>query len=144
MVAMRRWRAWLDGPTALAATSLSLSFNLCFLVIVPVTIDRSISVFLLARIEQAGPQGLSRANASRLFVRDYVDGMDQIGRRFDEQLKTGNIQFHNGRAVISPQGQRFLALARMVSNLMHTDPRFLAVEDTERAMLDQPPPTRQQ
>lgn len=120
----RRWRA-LDWTTILAATSMSLAFNLCFLTVIPVTIDRSISVFLLARIEQAGPRGLSAEEARKLFIDDYVVGMDQIGRRFDEQTKSGNIQLHDGRAVVSPQGARFLSFARSISRTMHTDPRFV-------------------
>jgi hypothetical protein len=120
----RWWRA-LDWTTILAATSMSLAFNLCFLTVIPVTIDRSISVFLLARIEQAGPRGLSAEEARRLFIDDYVVGMDQIGRRFDEQSKSGNIQLHDGRAVVSPQGARFLGFARSISRTMHTDPRFV-------------------
>jgi hypothetical protein len=120
----RRWRA-LDWTTILAATSMSLAFNLCFLTVIPVTIDRSISVFLLARIEQAGPRGLSVEQARKLFIDDYVVGMDQIGRRFDEQTKSGNIQLHDGRAVVSPQGARFLGFARAISRTMHTDPRFV-------------------
>lgn len=122
---MRRFWRSLDWTLILAATCMSLAFNLCFLTVIPVTLDRSISVFLLARMEAAGPRGLSTAEARKLFVNDYVVGMDQIGRRYDEQLKSGNIELRDGRAVVSPQGARFLSFARMVSQTMHTDPRFV-------------------
>jgi len=124
MLAYRWWRS-LDWTLILAATSMSLAFNLCFLTVIPVTLDRSISVFLLARMEAAGPHGLSQAEARKLFIDDYVVGMDQIGRRYDEQLKSGNIELRDGRAVVSPQGARFLRFARTVSKAMHTDPRFV-------------------
>lgn len=123
-VARWLWRS-LEWTLILAATCMSLAFNLCFLTVIPVTLDRSISVFLLARMEAAGPRGLSPAEARKLFVDDYVVGMDQIGRRYDEQIKSGNIELRDGRAVVSPQGARFLSFARMVSQTMHTDPRFV-------------------
>ena len=118
------WRS-LDWTLILAATCMSLAFNICFLTVIPVTLDRSISVFLLARLEAAGPRGLSPAEARKLFIDDYVVGMDQIGRRYDEQIKSGNIELRDGRAVVSPQGARFLSFARTVSRTMHTDPRFV-------------------
>ena len=124
------WRS-LDWTLILAATCMSLAFNLCFLTVIPVTLDRSISVFLLARMEAAGPRGLSQAEARKLFIDDYVVGMDQIGRRYDEQLKSGNIELRGDRAVVSSQGARFLSFARTVSKTMHTDPRFVNLAKPE-------------
>jgi len=135
VLASRWWRS-LDWTLILAATSMSLAFNLCFLTVIPVTLDRSISVFLLARMEAAGPRGLSQAEARKLFIDDYVVGMDQIGRRYDEQLKSGNIELRDGRAVVSPQGARFLRFARMVSKTMHTDPRFVNLAKSDGAPND--------
>jgi len=120
-----RWCRWINGSTILAATATSLSCNLCFLVLLPVTIDRSISVYLLAHIEQAGKAGVSVEEARALFINDYVKNMDQIGRRFAEQFHSGNIEWHGDRAVISARGVHFLSFARGLSHLMHTDPRFI-------------------
>lgn len=42
----------LDLSTVIGATALSLAFNICFLIVFPVTFDRSVTMFLLARVER--------------------------------------------------------------------------------------------
>jgi len=119
--------AWLsiNAATVIGAAATSLSLNLCFLVLVPVTIDRSISVFLLARIE--GRSGTLDAQAlDALFRREYLGDMAQIDRRVAEQAKSGNIRVgRDGTIVITPQGRIFLRFSRVIAKGFGTDPRFV-------------------
>ena len=124
LVALWPARRTRDSSLPIAAAALSLSFNLCFLVLLPVTVDRSVSVYLLSTIEQREmtPAGLERA-----FIDGYVVNMGAIDRRIDEQRKSGNVTVApDGKVRLTPQGERFMAFSRLVARLFGTDPRFVS------------------
>lgn len=121
-----RRRGGIDPALVIAAAMTSLSFNLAFLIILPVTIDRSISVFLLARIEAAETRRpLGTPALRRAFVDEYVGAMEQIERRVDEQTRSGTIETRGGRLRLTARGRGFMRLARALAWLYGTDPRFV-------------------
>lgn len=122
-IGLRR-RLRIDSATLAGAVAISLSFNICFLVIFPVTFDRSISMFLLARIERQDGQ-LDSQGLKQVFAMEYLDEMQQIDRRIAEQSLSGNIRVTQGRISITPQGRQLLAGARTVGAWFDTDPRFI-------------------
>ena len=122
---LRKWR--FDPATIIAAGALSLSFNICFLIVLPVTLDRSISVFMLAQIEQHRDETLDDRRIADIFVRKYVGDMQQIDRRIAEQTASGNITTVDGNIRLTEQGRRFLALSRTLARLFGTDPRFVGL-----------------
>jgi hypothetical protein len=108
------------------AAALTLSFNLCFLVILPVTIDRSISVYLLSTIERHDKDGIDASSLETMFLTGYVSGMGAINRRITEQSQSGNITVDQaGRIRLTAQGKRFMRLSRLVATTFATDPRFV-------------------
>ena len=116
-----------DSSLPVAAAALSLSFNLCFLVLLPVTVDRSISVYLLSTIEQRQESGITSAQLERSFVDDYVVRMGAIDRRIDEQRRSGNVTVDGGGKVhLTLQGERFMSFSRVIARLFGTDPRFVS------------------
>ena len=120
----RQWPQ-LDLSTGIGAVALSLAFNICFLIVIPVTIDRSVTVFLLSRIE-ASPQAMDEPALRERFIREYLGEMQQVQRRIDEQGKSGNISVDAaGKVHITPQGAAFLAQMRHVAGWWRTDPRFV-------------------
>jgi hypothetical protein len=115
-----------DSALPIAAAALSLSFNICFLVLLPVTVDRSISVYLLSTIEREQAEGIDGPALQRAFVDGYVVRMDAVGRRIDEQRTTGNVTVApDGKIHLTSQGRRFMALSRTVARVFGTDPRFV-------------------
>jgi len=122
------WLARRNGDTSLpvAAAALSFSLNVCFLVLLPVTVDRSVTVYLLSRIESRQATGIAAAGLQQAFIDGYVVKMGAIDRRIDEQLKSGNITVdRRGKVRLTPQGERFMRLSRLISVLFATDPRFV-------------------
>lgn len=129
---LSRWRGrHLDPVLALAAAAVSFSVNLSYLVVIPVTIDRSISVFLLATVANE-EEPVSKTDLQRIFVDRYVMGMDQIQRRVSEQQASGNIVVRNGRIVLTPRGHAFVRFARSQSRLVGADPRFVGLPVEKR------------
>ena len=119
-----RRAAWLDLSTIVGATALSLAFNTSFLIVFPVTFDRSVTMFLLARIEREDGL-LDRAALEQVYTREYLGDMQQIDRRIQEQSLSGNIRVEQGRIHMTAQGKRLLEGGRMIGGWFGADPRFL-------------------
>lgn len=119
-----------DPATIIAAGALSLSFNICFLIVLPVTLDRSISVFMLAQIEEHQDEALDSRRITEIFVQKYVGDMRQMDRRIAEQTTSGNVVTVDGHIRLTDQGRRFLALSRALARLFGTDPRFVGLAPT--------------
>lgn len=126
------WLAGRNGDTSLpvAAAAVSLSLNICFLVLLPVTVDRSVTVYLLSKIEQQNGAGIAPSRLQRAFIDGYVVGMGAIDRRIDEQQRSGNITVgQDGKVHLTEQGERFMKFSRLVARLFGTDPRFVGRDD---------------
>ncbi|MFE1598632.1 hypothetical protein [Methylobacterium sp. ID0610] len=94
----------------------------------PVTVDRSISVFVLSRFA-AAPGPLDEPALRDAFVRTYVGDWAQIQRRLDEQVASGNLVRREGGYRLTPQGERFMRTARDTARLFDTDRRFVGLPE---------------
>ncbi len=110
---------------ALGACVLSLSLNLSFFVIFPVTVDRSISVFLLGQMAAHPDQGFSADQARATFEAIYLGQFHQIERRLTEQSASGNVVRSGNAYVITPQGLAFIRLSDLVAKAFRTDRRMV-------------------
>lgn len=123
--------AWLgsrmrDSSLAISAAAVSFSLNVCFLVLLPVTVDRSVTVYLLSTIERQ-QDGMAPSALQQAFVGGYVEDMHAIGRRIDEQRRSGNVSVgSDGKVRLTAQGRRFMSFSRTIAWLFRTDPRFVA------------------
>lgn len=114
-----------DNTLPIASAALCLSFNICFLVLLPVTVDRSISVYLLSTIERQN-DGIDPSALQRAFIDGYVVRMGAIDRRIGEQRKSGNVVVGaDGKVRLTAQGHRFMTLSRIVARLFGTDPHLV-------------------
>jgi hypothetical protein len=119
-------RAWgLRRRDTLGACVLSLSLNLSFFVIFPVTVDRSISVFLLARMAAHPEESFSADQVRAVFEAVYLGEFRQIERRMVEQNASGNVVVSGDGYVITPQGRAFIQLADLVAKAFRTDKRMV-------------------
>ncbi len=110
---------------ALAAGALVLGFNLSFVVIAPVTVDRSISVFILGTMAASPGQAMSVEDLRDVFTGRYLGDWRQIERRMDEQTVSGNVKPVAGGFVLTPQGAGFIRTAKTIAWMFDTDPRFV-------------------
>ncbi|CAN5312684.1 hypothetical protein BH11PSE5_BH11PSE5_16720 [soil metagenome] len=119
-------RCRMELTTLVGACAISLAFNICFLVVFPVTFDRSITIFLLAQIEKDDGTFDARS-LERAYTRKYLGEMRQIDRRINEQQLSGNIAINKGKIQITPQGRQVLKGARIVGGWFNADPRFVGL-----------------
>ena len=106
--ANRKKKNW-QNESIIAASIIAFSLHLAFFVVMPVTIDRSISVFLLKNIDSHN-QGVSKEELEADFVSQYVYANHAIDRRVSEQTISKNIETSNNVIHLSAQGKRLLHL----------------------------------
>ena len=107
------------GAAIVATSLLTAAF-----VLGPVTVDRSVSVFMLSQFD-AADHALTEAEARDAFRRIYVDDWAQIDRRLKEQELSGNLEHDGPGWRLTAQGRAFMGTARMMSSLFKGDPRFV-------------------
>ncbi len=117
-------RFGLSAPDALGGAIVATCLLMAAFVLGPVTVDRSVSVFMLSRFERAD-HALTKEEARAAFVNTYVGEWDQIGRRLKEQELSGNLVETPQGWRLTPQGRRFMEVARFMSALFDGDPRFV-------------------
>ncbi len=114
------------GRDAFSAAVLSLAFNLCFLVIFPVTIDRSVSVFVLGQMAAHADRAYSADQMTKVFSDVYVGEDHQIDRRLREQLLSGNVERIGAGYRISARGKAFIQTSKLIAWMFEGDTRFVS------------------
>ena len=110
---------------AIAAGVLSFGLNLAFLIVAPVTVDRSVTVFVTGYMAAHPGQPLTIGELQTAFERRYLGEFQQIQRRMDEQMTSGNVMARDGGYVLTGQGQRFIETAKYIGWLFDADLRFV-------------------
>jgi len=121
-------RAHMPPSVALAAAAISASVNLTVLIILPVTVDRSVTVFLLGYMDQHAEKAFTTTELRVAFEDIYLGRWDQMQRRMDEQRLSGNVAPTKDGYRITPQGRAFVQFSRKVAWAFDTDPRFVSPE----------------
>lgn len=120
----------LAAVSVVAITLASAGCTLAFFVIVPVTLDRSISTFLLSQMDGWG--GLTEPELRQTFEQDYLERNAAITRRLAEQLASGTIHRDDvGRFALTSRGTLFLRAARMITRLYGVPPTYVAAAASE-------------
>lgn len=109
----------------LLIASLLVSVNVVVFTHLPVTADRSISVFMLAYLDRAtDPQ--TADEISEAVVREYVEEREAVAKRLDEQLAIGTVVGTPDGYVISAEGRWLVGVYHAIADLFDIDPRNLA------------------
>lgn len=111
----------LKKETLFSALIFSLSINLCFFVIFPVTFDRSVTTFLLNTLKERKISntcnGLTENNLESFLVDEYVKKEKAVHRRINEQSIIKFIQDNNGCFSLTNKGKDFLKFSNVIKGL---------------------------
>lgn len=110
---------------------LFLCFHLNFLTLFLVSLDRSISLFLLAEMLESRDKVFSAEEIEELFLTVYVGRNRAMEQRFHEQLVSGNIACEAGGYRLTPKGERLLKRLRLVAELFPVNRKILYPRDGE-------------
>ena len=82
-----------------------------FAISVPTVIDRSLSFYLLEKLQQRGG-GIREDAFADVFTKEYLPEHRLVDVRLTEQLQSGTIVIENGCVVLTPRGQRMAHFSR--------------------------------
>ena len=114
----------LSYANIIAILSLTFGLNFGFFTLVPVALDRSISVFLLGSLA-GSERALTKEDLSSLFDEFYMKRYSAIDRRVHEQLVSGNIEPSDGGYTLTNRGRKFIATSQLIAHVYGIDDRFL-------------------
>jgi len=112
--ARSRTSSWF--PISLSLVSICFAFNITFLIVFPVTFDRSVTTFLLEVLDSS-KQGLTQAELQQSLVDDYVNKQQAVDRRMQEQIYSKNVEHCEDRYCLTAQGQNFMRFERWIKQL---------------------------
>jgi hypothetical protein len=135
------WRSDPDsriGITLRQLTSTELMFfGLCailagyiFAITVPTVIDRSLSIYILEKLDQRGGE-IPLSAMRNVFVNEYVPEHRLVDVRLTEQLGSGTITVEDGCVKLTPRGKRIVGFTRFYRTNLLPKKRALMGEITD-------------
>jgi len=82
-----------------------------FAISIPTVIDRSLSFYILEKIQQRGG-GIRQDAFEQVFTQEYVREHRLVDVRITEQLESGTIEIKNGCVLLTAKGERVAAFGR--------------------------------
>lgn len=78
---------------------------------VPTVIDRSLSFYILEKLQQRGG-GIRQDGFNQVFTQEYMREHRLIDVRLTEQIESGTIVIHDGCVQLTPEGDRVAMFSR--------------------------------
>lgn len=82
-----------------------------FAISIPTVIDRSLSFYILEKLQQRGG-GIKQASFEKVFTQEYVKEHRLVDVRLTEQLESGTIVIENGCVKLTGKGERLASFGR--------------------------------
>lgn len=100
--------------------------NTAFFTLIPVTVERSVSVFMLSYMEENSDQTFTQDSVGDVFTEKYVTDYGAFEKRFVEQVATGTIEENaDGSYSITERGKFIVKMFRTVAEWFDTDRRLV-------------------
>ena len=100
--------------------------NMVFLTLIPVTVERSVSVFMLSYMEENSDQTFTEESVGEVFTTKYVEDYGAFEKRFHEQVETGTIvENPDGTYSITDSGRFVVKMFRTIAEWFGTDERLV-------------------
>ena len=100
--------------------------NMVFLTLIPVTVERSVSVFMLSYMEENSDQTFTEESVGEVFTTKYVEDYGAFEKRFHEQVETGTIvENPDGTYSITDSGRFVVKMFRTIAEWFGTDQRLV-------------------
>ena len=105
-----------------------------FAITMPTVLDRSLSFYLLEKLQQRGG-GIREDAFEQVFVNEYMPEFRLVDVRITEQLQSGTIRIEDGCVRLTPRGEALASMSRFVRQNLLPKRRLLAGEYTD-ALVD--------
>ena len=101
-----------------------------FAISVPTVIDRSLSFYILEKLEQRGG-GIRQDAFEEVFTQEYVKEHRLVDVRLTEQLESGTIKIENGCVLLTEKGEQISTASRYFRQHWLPKKRLLLGEYTD-------------
>ena len=102
----------------------------CFAISVPTVIDRSLSFYILEKIDQRGG-GILKDRFADVFTKEYLVEHRLVDVRLTEQLESGTIKDDSGCIVLTEKGKEITKFSRFFRQHLLPKHRLLMGEYTD-------------
>ncbi|MDT3663772.1 MAG: hypothetical protein ROM54_09725 [Anaerobiospirillum sp.] len=111
---------------AICSLLIAVLLNFAFLSLILVSLDRSISVYLISYMASHEEQSFTIPELEHIFLSGYVEGSGAMARRMKEQRATGTVEEIAPHVYqISTGGKRMVALWQVLAEIYPVDQQFL-------------------
>lgn len=125
LIIKRVWEnAIFDYKDIVISFVLFMSINMVWLSTVVVSLDRSLSVFVLSYIDQEN-RSYSEKELDEVFETVFIEKYKMLDRRFFEQLESGNIKQDDNGYQLTQRGEELVKIFKGVGKLYKVDDRFI-------------------
>jgi len=101
-----------------------------FAISVPTVIDRSLSFYILEKLQQRGG-GIRLDSFEQVFTKEYVKEHRLVDVRLTEQLASGTIQIENGCVKLTDKGKKIASFSRAFRQNLLPKQRLLMGQYTD-------------
>lgn len=108
------------SQSLIAALVISLSLNLTFFVVFPVTFERSVTMYLLYSLDNGRDGvcgGLTKEVLQDKLINEYVVSRDAVAKRMDEQTIIHMVEAKNDCYKVTNQAKEFLHLSQIIKSM---------------------------
>ncbi|MEM9150716.1 MAG: hypothetical protein AAGB19_09725 [Cyanobacteria bacterium P01_F01_bin.3] len=112
----------------------SIASNLLILlyaVMGPTVIDRSLSLYIVEKLDQRGGQ-ISEAAMGDVFVREYLPEFRLVDVRLTEQVASGTARIEDGCVILTEKGRQLSAFVGFYRRTFLPKKRYLRGEITDQ------------
>lgn len=100
--------------------------NTVLFTMIPVTVERSVSVFMLSYMDESSQNSFTQKDIETIFEDKYVNEYGAFEKRFSEQIVSGNIEKNSDGTYSITDGGRFIvSMFRTVAKWFDTDQRLV-------------------
>ncbi len=113
----------LDIKDILTVLCIFCGVTLAWYTLIPVTVERSISVFMLSYMDQNDKAGITSDEFGKIFYDKYIEDFGAFDKRFNEQIISKNIEpSADGKGYVITNGGRFIVnLFRLCAKMFNTE-----------------------
>lgn len=115
----------LNGFDMFSIVVFYMSVTMVFFILVPVTVERSVSVYMLSYADESDTN-FTKSDIENSFIDIYLKDFGAFDKRFDEQIETGTIEKVNDNEYrLNDRGRFIVRLFRFIANVFNTDKKLV-------------------
>jgi hypothetical protein len=121
----RRLRRLITIRDVLLNVCIILSLYMLFFTHVPVTADRSISIFVLGSMAENPDHIFTEKEIEDFFIQRYVQDYGAFAKRFHEQAATGTVRAEGNGYVLTERGRGLIRFYDFIADCFHIDKKLI-------------------